>query len=86
MDMACFDRDLDACLRTELVRWCAENGRPFGLVKDRGFLKLMKTGRPGYWIPSPSTVARDAKVLFASARQRIAKMLQVSRLSITLRA
>ena len=45
----------------ELARWLAESGRPFEIVKDRGFLSLMKTGRLGYWIPSPSTVARDAK-------------------------
>ncbi|TFK81780.1 hypothetical protein K466DRAFT_501565, partial [Polyporus arcularius HHB13444] len=34
------------------------------------------TGRPGYWLPSPSTVARDVKVVFARTRTRIAKMLQ----------
>ena len=80
----CLACDTHACPRTELVRWCAENGRPFGIVKDRGFLKLMKTGRPGYWIPSPTTVARDAKTLFASTRQHIAKLLQASLLVIAL--
>ena len=67
----------DRCIRTEIVRWCAENARPFSIVNDRGFLKLMKTGRPGYWVPSPSTVARDTKTIFARTRKRIAKMLQV---------
>ncbi|KAF8811029.1 hypothetical protein BYT27DRAFT_7027152, partial [Phlegmacium glaucopus] len=37
---------------------------------------LMKTGRPEYWIPSPSTVARDVKLVFAKTRNRIAKMLK----------
>ncbi|KAG1797936.1 hypothetical protein EV424DRAFT_1265608, partial [Suillus variegatus] len=37
---------------------------------------LMKTGRPEYYIPSPSTVSRDVKLVFARTRQRIAKMLQ----------
>ncbi|KAI1783386.1 hypothetical protein LXA43DRAFT_903694 [Ganoderma leucocontextum] len=37
---------------------------------------LMKTGRPNYYIPSPSTVARDVKQIFARTRTRIAKMLQ----------
>jgi hypothetical protein len=64
--------------RAEIVRWVAENARPFEIVKDRGFQKLMKTGRPGYYIPSPSTVSRDVQMVFVRTRQRIARMLQVS--------
>jgi hypothetical protein len=63
------------------VRWVAENMRPFGIVKDRGFQNLMKTGQPGYYIPSPNTVSHDVKKVFIMCRQRIAKMLQVSELS-----
>jgi hypothetical protein len=55
----------------------AESMRPFKIVKDRGFVCLMKTGRPGYYIPSPETVSRDTKKVFARCRKRIAKMLQV---------
>jgi hypothetical protein len=36
----------------------------------------MKTGRPEYYIPSPTTVSRDVKQVFVKARKRIAKMLQ----------
>jgi hypothetical protein len=64
--------------RAEIVRWVAENMRPFSVVNDRGFQNLMKTGRPGYYIPSPGTVSRDVKQVFVKCRQRIAKMLQVS--------
>lgn len=64
--------------RAEIVRWVAENMRPFAIVKDRGFLSLMKTGRPGYYIPSPETVSRDVKRVFVKSRQRIAKMLRVN--------
>ncbi|TDL29001.1 hypothetical protein BD410DRAFT_695207, partial [Rickenella mellea] len=46
------------------------------IVDDRGFQCLMKTGRPGYYIPSAKTVSRDVKEVFVKARQRIAKMLQ----------
>ncbi|KAF5343676.1 hypothetical protein D9758_014683 [Tetrapyrgos nigripes] len=60
----------------EIVRWVAESGRPFAIVKDRGFQCLMKTGRPGYYLPHPTTVARDVKTVFAKTRQRIALMLQ----------
>ncbi|PPQ88236.1 hypothetical protein CVT25_005286 [Psilocybe cyanescens] len=41
--------------RAEIVHWVAESSRPLNIVKDRGFQSLMKTGRPEYWIPSPST-------------------------------
>ena len=50
--------------------------RPFKIVEDHGFHKLMKTGHPGYYIPSKVTVSRDVKNVFAKCRQRIAKMLQ----------
>lgn len=64
--------------RAEIVRWVSESLRPFETVNDRGFQNLMKTGRPEYYIPSPSTVARDVKHVFVKTRQRIARMLQVS--------
>ena len=65
--------------RVELVRWVAQSLRPFNIVKDLGFQALMKTGRPGYYLPSPKTVARDVKMVFAKTRICIAKLLNVSR-------
>lgn len=59
------------------MRWVTESMRPFSIVRDRGFMSLMKTGRPGYFLPSPSTVSRDVKLVFARSRNRIAKLLQV---------
>jgi len=64
--------------RTEIVRWVSENLQPFKIVTDRGFNCLMKTGRPGHYIPSASTVSRDVKEAFARTRQQIAKMLMVT--------
>ncbi|RDX40001.1 hypothetical protein OH76DRAFT_1301479, partial [Lentinus brumalis] len=37
---------------------------------------LMKTGRPHYQIPSPATVSRDVRRVFAKCRERIARMLR----------
>ncbi|KAI1793035.1 hypothetical protein LXA43DRAFT_886392, partial [Ganoderma leucocontextum] len=37
---------------------------------------LMKTGRPGYYLPSRCTVARDVKEIFQRTRSRIAHVLQ----------
>ena len=65
------------CCRAEIVRWVAENKRPFVIVNDRGFQSLMKTGQPAYQIPSPVTVSRDVKTVFVKAPKRIARMLQV---------
>jgi hypothetical protein len=64
--------------RVELVRWVSKSLRPFSIVKDEGFHCLMKTGRPGYYLPSPKTVSRDVKEVFAKTRIRIAKLLRVS--------
>lgn len=50
--------------------------RPYVIVSDPGFQCLMKTGRPGYWIPSPSTVVRDIKVIYKKTRENIVRMLQ----------
>jgi hypothetical protein len=63
-------------ISAEIVRWVSESKRPFNIVNDRGFQSLMKTGRPGYYIPSPKTVSRDVKKVFANVRNRLAKMLR----------
>jgi hypothetical protein len=56
----------------------AESLRPFEVVQDKGFQVLMKTGRPEYYLPSPSTVARDVRLVFTRTREHIAKMTMVS--------
>jgi hypothetical protein len=68
--------------KAEIVRWVCESMRPFDIVEDRGFQRLMKTGpgRPEYYIPSRTTVSRDVKLVFVNVRKRIAKMLKVSTL------
>jgi len=64
--------------RIEIVRWITESKCPFLIVKDRGFMDLMKTGRPEYRLPSPATVARDVKHVFVSMRSRLAARLKVN--------
>ena len=59
-----------------MVRWVCEDLRPFQIVKDRGFQCLMKTGRPEIYIPSPETISRDVRLIYARTRERLAKMLQ----------
>ena len=62
--------------RAEIVCWVSESLRPFNIVSNRGYQLLMKTGRPEYYIPSPTTVSRDVKKVLANVRKRLAKMLQ----------
>jgi hypothetical protein len=59
------------------VKWVTEKRRPFTIVEDPQFVFLMKTGRPGYRLPSAKTVARDVKHVFVEMHQRISKMLKV---------
>ncbi|KAF8586767.1 hypothetical protein K439DRAFT_1340015 [Ramaria rubella] len=54
--------------KAEIVCWVAESLRPFQIVADRGFQNLMKTGRPGCYLPSPTTVAHDVKLVFSWVR------------------
>lgn len=68
----------DTCVRVEIIRWRAESLQPLLIAEDRGFLSLMKTGRPEYYLPSPDTVSREVKLVFAQTRKCIANMLQVS--------
>jgi hypothetical protein len=65
--------------RAEIIRWVTESVQPFEIIKDRCFQSLMKTGRPEYYIPSPSTVSHDVRMVFSKTQQRIAKLLQVSK-------
>ena len=58
---------VDSLDRTELVRWVSESNRPFNIVEDWGFQSLMKTGRPGHYLPSPSTISRARE---AAGRER----------------
>ncbi|KAG6824325.1 hypothetical protein H0H92_007188, partial [Tricholoma furcatifolium] len=62
--------------RTKIVHWVTESYRLFAIVKDRGFNCLMKTGRPGYYLPHPTTVSRNVKTVFLRARKWIGRMLQ----------
>ncbi|KAJ7149382.1 hypothetical protein C8R43DRAFT_887891, partial [Mycena crocata] len=38
--------------QAEHVRWVSESLRPFAIAKDRGYRRLMKSGRPSAYIPS----------------------------------
>jgi hypothetical protein len=67
--------------KAEIIRWVCKSMRPFRIVEDCGFQCLMKTGRPGYYLPSQTTVLWDVKQVFVNTRKHIAMMLKVSTLA-----
>lgn len=64
------------------MKWMSESLHPFQTAADRGFLELMKTGQPGYYVPSPSPISHDVKIMFANTCKRLAWVLCVSRGSL----
>jgi hypothetical protein len=52
--------------------------RPFHIVKDRGLRWLCNTGRPHFYLPDNSTVAKDVKMLHGWSERCLAEELQVS--------
>jgi hypothetical protein len=62
----------------------AESKQPFKVMKDKGFLILMKTGHPEYCLPSPVTVARDVKHVFVNIRPQLSRMLMAIDLPVLL--
>ena len=79
------EKKVKLCLATGSTRapslgwnWVMESLCPFQIIKDPGFEMLMKTWRPGYYIPSASMVAHDVNTVFLKTRECITQMLQVS--------
>ncbi len=62
--------------RLEGVKWVAQSNRPMRIVADKGLKRLLKIGRPHFYVPSPSTVSRDVRTTFMEAQVKIALKLQ----------
>lgn len=60
------------------VKWMAESHRAFAIVDDKGYHRNMKSGRPHQYIPTADTVSRDVRYVFIRAREKIARLLNVS--------
>ncbi|KAJ3816518.1 hypothetical protein F5880DRAFT_1466284, partial [Lentinula raphanica] len=71
-------------IRVVTARWIAENARPFLTVQDRSYRWLQREGRPGHYVPSKDTVARDVKKLYQATKEKLAEELQVSEDNVAL--
>ena len=58
--------------------WVSESMRPFLIIKDRALRWLCKTGRPHFYLPDETTVAKDVKFLYGWSECHIAEELQVN--------
>jgi hypothetical protein len=56
--------------------WIAEYNRPAEIVFDSPLVHVLAAGRPNLTVPSPNTIRRDVKAVYAKCRERIAKLLQ----------
>jgi len=63
-------------ISAHIARWCAESSHPLYIVNPQ-FAILMKAGHPMTYIPSPSTVSWDIKVVFEKSWQHIDRLLKV---------
>jgi hypothetical protein len=61
----------------EMALWCAESARPFQIAADQRLHNLLKTGRPEYPIPSPTTVSRAVRKIYKHVKTQLAELLQV---------
>ena len=52
--------------------------RPFRIVKDRGLQWLCRTGRPNFYLPDETTVAKDVKFLYNWTEGQLAEELEAS--------
>jgi hypothetical protein len=64
--------------RVTVARWVSEAMRPFRIVKDRGLRWLCKTGRPHFYLPDETTIAKDVKFLYSWSERQLAEELQVN--------
>ncbi|PPQ84145.1 hypothetical protein CVT24_002213 [Panaeolus cyanescens] len=62
--------------RVECVRWVSEHMRPFTIVEDAPFLKIVRSGRPKFRIPGRHTVARDTHAVFKVVKERLKRLFQ----------
>lgn len=65
-------------VRVNHVKWMAKSHRAFAIVDDKGYHRNMKSGRPHQYIPTADTISRDVRYVFIRAREKIARLLNVS--------
>lgn len=64
--------------RVESALWVCESGRPYNIIEDPGFRRLVKTGRPDYPLTSAKTLARDVLRVYEYGKTCIIECLKVS--------
>ncbi|KAF8498977.1 hypothetical protein F5888DRAFT_1611584 [Russula emetica] len=60
-----------AAHRTLIAMQCAKNHRPFNSVLDEDYRAEIEMLRPGTVLPSPQTVSRDIKSIYAEMSKNV---------------
>ncbi len=65
-------------ISVEFVHWVCKSNWPFQIINDWAFHSLMKTGQPGYYIPSAKTLSCNVKNVFVCVHKHISTKLKVN--------
>lgn len=60
------------------AQWICESLRPFDIVEDPGYRRLVKTGRPDFPTPSSKTLRQNVYNIYDRVLPRVSRMLKVS--------
>ena len=59
-----------------IAKWIFHNHRPFAIIQDEELLQMLRMLYAKVDVPSPSTVSRDVREIFALTRKQVGKILQ----------
>lgn len=59
-----------------VAKWIFRNHRPFSIIQDQELMQMLRMLYAKVEVPSPNTVSRDVREVFALSRKQVAKILQ----------
>ena len=59
-----------------LAKWIFRNHRPFAIIQDKELLQILRMLYAKVEVPSPNTVSRDVREIFALTRKQVGNILQ----------
>jgi hypothetical protein len=61
----------------KLALWAARRHRPYAIVADPELIEIFTDLNSKVIVPSPTTVSRDVREIYAMSRKKVAAILQV---------
>lgn len=66
-----------AHFRFLVARWVAVSHRPYSIVKDPGLVEMIKMLNDKARLPSPATISKDVREVFAKSKTTVSTVLKV---------